>query len=264
MTYATEVLADTPRWYLRLGESSGTVAQDATANNLDGTYEGSPTLAQTGLVSGDTSVWFDGVDDYARVLDTTNPTAYTIEAIVRADRTTNQPIVWRSDEAQWNSVSHYIGIQGGVFIHYLNDGAFRTVTGTTSVVVGTVYHLAATAINGGAMRLYVNGVEEGTPFTPLGTLWTGGNRYLIAQISQTPNSPNWFQGTIDEVALYTSALSSVRIAAHVAAMAGPPTGVASVTAAAATASGLGAIPVARPPSYLSLAGSVDYADLRTD
>jgi hypothetical protein len=268
VTYSAEVLADSPRWYLRLGESSGTVAEDATANNLDGTYIGSPTLAQTGLVADDTSVLFDSVDDYVRVLDATHPTAYTLEAIVKPSTTANQAILWRTDTGEGSSLSHYIGIKTGVFFHYTYDGANNTVTGTTPVVGGTVYHVAATAVNGGAGKLFVNGIEEGTPLAGLGTLWTGGNRYVIGKsspISGPPGNPDWFEGVIDEVALYTSALSSARIAAHFTAfLDAPPSGIAAVAAAAASASSLGTSIDPPPPSYLALAGSVDYADLRTD
>jgi hypothetical protein len=266
MTYASTVLADSPRWYLRLGESSGTVAEDATANNLDGTYIGSPALGQTGLVAGDTSVLFDSVNDYVRVLDAVHPTAYTAEAIVKPSTTATQGIFWRTDSGEGGSCSHYIGILGGVFVLVFYDGAFKTVTGTTSVVAGTVYHVAATAINGGTGKLYVNGISEGTP-AAVTTLWTGGDRYVIGKNSSAgaAGSPDWFEGIIDEVALYTSVLSSVQIAAHVTAMVDlVPTGTAAVTAAAATAAGLGTTPITRPPSYLALAGSVDYADLRTD
>jgi hypothetical protein len=267
MTYATEVLADSPRWYLRLGESSGTVAEDATANNVDGAYVGSPTLAQTGLVSGDTSVLFDGVDDFVRVMDATDPTAYTLEAIVKPSAVIgNRALLWRTDAGEAGSVSHFIGIHTGVFVHYTFDGTTKSVFGTTPVVADTVYHIAATAANGGAGRLYVNGVEEGTPLAGLSTLWTGGDRYVIGkQTTVMAATVAWWKGPIDEVAIYTSALSAVRIAAHVTAMVDtPPTGTAAVTAAAATASASGTTPIARPPSYLSLAGSVDYADLRTD
>jgi hypothetical protein len=267
MTYSTEVLADSPRLYLRLGESSGTVAEDATANNLDGTYVGTPTLGQPGLVSGNTSVSFDGVDDCVRVMDATNPTAYTLEAIVKpVAPLTHRSILWRTDAGELGSVSHFIGIHTGVFIHYTYDGATKSVIGTTPVVADTVYHVAATAVNGGAGRLYVNGVEEGTPLAGLGTLWVGGDRYVFGKPTTiTAGAVTWWKGILDEVAVYTSALSAVRIAAHVTAMVDvPPSGTASVTAAAATLSAGGTAANPPLPSPLALAGSIAYEDLRTD
>lgn len=214
-SYSTTVLADSPRWYLRLGELSGTVAQDATANNLDGVYVASPTLGAAGLVSGgNKAVYFDGLDDCVRVPDTTHPTAYTLEAIVKPTGTGEQNIVWRtSDEVSTHS--HRLCITGGVFRHTTYDGTTRNVTGTTAVVPGTTYHVVGTAVNGGAVRLYVNGVEEGTPFTPLGTLWAGGDRWMIGkQVAAT----GWFNGTIDEAALYSSVLTDAQILAHAQAV----------------------------------------------
>ena len=46
--YADDVLADNPLTYLRLGETTGTVAQDASPNDRDGTYAGDVTLGAAG------------------------------------------------------------------------------------------------------------------------------------------------------------------------------------------------------------------------
>jgi hypothetical protein len=48
MSYQGEVLVDSPVGYWRLGETSGTIANDETANNLDGTYVNAPTLGVAG------------------------------------------------------------------------------------------------------------------------------------------------------------------------------------------------------------------------
>src|SRR6266508_4078199 len=50
--YRTQVLADEPLAYWRLGESSGTSAADASGNANTGTYAGSPALGATGALDG--------------------------------------------------------------------------------------------------------------------------------------------------------------------------------------------------------------------
>jgi len=50
IAYRDVVLADNPAGYWRLGEASDTVTSDETTNNLDGTYNGSPTLGVAGAL----------------------------------------------------------------------------------------------------------------------------------------------------------------------------------------------------------------------
>lgn len=55
--YATAVLADSPAGYWRVGEGSGTVANDSATSPHNGTYTGTPTLGVAGAVAdGDTAV----------------------------------------------------------------------------------------------------------------------------------------------------------------------------------------------------------------
>ena len=60
MAYVDEVRADNPTAYWRLGEASGTVAQEDD-NLYDGTYVNTPTLGATGalVADADTAVTFD-------------------------------------------------------------------------------------------------------------------------------------------------------------------------------------------------------------
>lgn len=65
LSYQTAVLADNPYVYHRLGEAppvtTGTAADDATAANRDGVYQGAPAAGQPGAGLGsDTAVSFDG------------------------------------------------------------------------------------------------------------------------------------------------------------------------------------------------------------
>ena len=111
-----------------------------------------------------------------------------------------------------SSYSHNIYINSnGNFCAYTSDGAQKTVCGTTKVNTTnpTWYYVASTAANNGQLTLYVDGVQEGTAVN-LGTLWTGGDRYYIGS---NRSGLAYFSGVIDEVKLYTSALSSADVLA---------------------------------------------------
>jgi len=58
LSYEDTVIASGPRIYVRLGESSGTTATDEMAV-LNGTYQNSYTLGQTGAISGDSDTAVD-------------------------------------------------------------------------------------------------------------------------------------------------------------------------------------------------------------
>ncbi len=50
-------VSDNPVGYWRLGESSGTVAQNETVNNLDGMYVNAPTLGVASIPSEYPTFW---------------------------------------------------------------------------------------------------------------------------------------------------------------------------------------------------------------
>lgn len=66
--FASEILADSPLLYWRLGESSGSTAVDASGNGRDGTFGGAPIFGINSLTRGDadTATYFaEGTGDYA-------------------------------------------------------------------------------------------------------------------------------------------------------------------------------------------------------
>ncbi len=70
-----------------------------------------------------------------------------------------------------------------------------TVTGTTTIVVNTWYHIAAVR-NGSTFRLYINGVQEGTPATFAGTLRSNASDPV--GIGAFENATTGLNGFIDD------------------------------------------------------------------
>ncbi len=196
--------------YWRFEDDTGaTVARDSGGQGKDGTLTNMDALTAwvNGQIGG--ALQFDGSNDYIAVSDVTDPTAYTITMWVRPSLVRSQNIFTRTDvNGPTVSWSHQVAMfTGNVFWHYLWDGSPRAVVGTTVPQPNTWYHVAATAQNGGQMRLYVNGVSEGTPAT-IGTMWTGGDRYRIAAASAGISA---FAGTVDDLRLYNRVLSGTEI-----------------------------------------------------
>ena len=221
-TYDQVVLADSPAAYWRLGESSGSAAADSSGNGNAGTYQNGVTLGAAGLIGGgNTAASFDGVDDRVVAFDTASlsPTnAVSAEAWVRATTFapgagTYRTIVFKAN-SYWLRVDNVGGVQRARF--YIRDGG--TYFGATSAVTltaGTTYHPVGT-YDGTTLRIYVNGVLQGS------AAHTGAvDDTTSAVVISNPPSNAW-DGRLDEIAIYNTALSTTRVQAHYASGAPPP------------------------------------------
>jgi hypothetical protein len=208
--YADEVLADNPVSYWRLGEPSGTIANDEQGVN-DGTYVGSPTLGQTGGIAGDsdTSVLFNPATSEITVADSASldvGDVFTLEC--------------------WVNRNSVVGSSGGLFdkgsgaftLEDVGSGQWRFEKGATSTICYSTtnipstgwHHIVATK-NGATVKLYLDGADV-TDTVTNATITNNGTQL---QIGRSGNG-RWY-GYIDEVAIYPTALSGARVAAHYAA-----------------------------------------------
>jgi hypothetical protein len=223
MSYSSEVLADSPYLYWRLGESSGTTAADASGNGRTGTYSGGYTLGTTGLITGDsnTAVTFNGTTALVTASDTADLTAFTIEAWIKAGSGTTGGIAGRDSTVDASRI-FYIDMNGTKpeVVVFKNGTTVGSVLGPTAVNDNVRHHIVGT-YDGTITRLYVDGVQVGTPSTTVsGALPTANTAFVVGG---RRSGAAEFNGVIDEVAYYTTALPSTRIAAHYAAASPPPT-----------------------------------------
>ena len=86
-------------------------------------------------------------------------------------------------------------------------GWVGAVTSSTTPQVGTYYHVAA-VWDGSYMRLYVNGVEEGTPYSWAGNV-TAPTAIVLGKYGAGAGYE--FNGHIDEVKIYKRALTAEEI-----------------------------------------------------
>jgi len=226
-SYQNEVLADGPHGYWRLGESAGLVAVDAGPNGLDGNYgqfappDGLPTLGVRGITANytDTAVRFNGTSPVSQVFvsDSANPVDYSLEAWVKVDAgaTTSRGLITRTAGSPLTTWSHQLRINSnGQFEHYTFDGGARRVWDSAAVRPDEWHHVVGLFHPGtpGFMSIYVNGALAMNWTGSLNNPWTGGNHWRFA--APSGDGMNWFDGDLDEVAIYHHLLTPDRILAH--------------------------------------------------
>jgi hypothetical protein len=211
-SYDAEVLADSPLLYWRLGESSGTTAADSSGNGRDGTISGSYSLGATSLVNVDnTAVDFtDAVvqDAYDTAL---NLSTATYEAWFKAD--TFSGVIIRRGVALAGAIGAQIVASSDPMVKFeftTPGGDVYVVEHSTGWSTGTTYHVALT-FDGTTLRAYVNATEVGSSATPAGSSSVSNP---ILMVGATETTAQNFDGVIDEVAIYGTALSAARIEAH--------------------------------------------------
>lgn len=215
MSYSAEVLADSPWLYWRLEETgAAATAQDETANNRDGTYTGT-TQGVAGAVDGGNAVTFDGVDD--KVLGGVALPAgdLTIEQWVKIPSTP-------ASSGYLHMLSDGVGGGGGVetFVNTNRRIQARMWVGSevvtpdsgTQLVAGQWHHIAL-RLDGTNAKIYVDGAESST--VACGTIVDA--RPVCVGGAGGAGFASIYAHSADDVAVWASALSPARIAAHFAA-----------------------------------------------
>jgi hypothetical protein len=211
--YAQTVLADNPISHWRLGEASGTTTADARGVNA-GTFVNAPTLGAASLLASDTAnkaLTLDGTNDHVRVANSNSlriPLPLTLEAWIKP---TTIPAAGSFASVLTKRESYSLQFNGPrLELTIMQNGTRRRAQAPVgAVVAGQTYHVAGT-YDGTTMRLYVNGTQVAT--TALTGAVTQNTNTLI--IGSWDGSSEFLRGTIDEVAVYGTALSAARIAAH--------------------------------------------------
>lgn len=228
LSYRTEVMRDSPVAYWRLGESSGTTAANEMGS-YPGTYVGSPTLGAAGAVVGNNAATFNGTTQYATVahesaLSNNQSAGFSIECWVNpatiAGNDTFSSTNPRFIVLKGNNVSvanYFLRMLGGKinfgFRNSANSGYVERITDSAVVSTGSWQHIVATN-NGSEIVLYLNGAAIASSL--LGSMSNALTNTETLNIS-TGVGLRLFQGSIDEIAIYNTALSAERIAAHYAA-----------------------------------------------
>lgn len=205
-----------------MGDAGPTTVSDEMGL-YDGTAVGGPTFGVTGAIAGNTAVTFDRVND-----EVTAPTGillsktgqWSLEAWVKNISGTGTII------SNWDTLvspGWLLALDGGYIVLYvLTDSGANRYQKTTTVTVndGNWHHIVVTHNGFGhaLIDIYIDGaiapatgaaVGSGDPGTLVDSGIVIGNRRNLNLL---------FAGSLDEPAIYDTALSAARIAAHYAAI----------------------------------------------
>ncbi len=211
----------------RLDETSGTTATDANGGNNNGSYVSSPTSGAA-LIGGETNSFartFNGSSQYIDLSASPfgTPSNFSVEAWVRTSAAKSSGgyhfVVSDSSTDFDNGFSLVIDSSNRPIFVAARENILGMVTrgqatSATTVPPNTTHHLVGT-YDGSRVRIYVDGVERANATFSNGPTWPSGRDLRIGRpISSTSLSQRYLQGTIDEPALYTSALSAATVLAH--------------------------------------------------
>lgn len=220
MTYQSEVLADTPLVYWRLGETSGTNANDLGSANQDGTHQGSPLPAvnQASLIGdADKAVRYTGGTGQTVTATAFGLTTYSAGCAVEAVVTLNTAdgFVFIGMKKSTGEGFYLVLVGGDVHPNFTDAAsAGYGVDNSFTPELGVPHHYAA-VYDGTDFIFYVDGVE-------------------FARASAPPTNPPQVKAStpfivgeeangdpadlvVDEAAFYGHSLSAARVAVHATA-----------------------------------------------
>ena len=213
--YSDSVLADSPQFYWRLGESSGTSAADAK-NGRTGQVTGAYTWGMSGAIARQSSNTALGVDGgyVNQPTSLSSGTAFSVETWFKTTRSTGGGLV-SLITGSGPERSLYMGADGKV--RFGRSGT-ALVTSTTALNDGSWHHVVYTNAGSGSVRakLYVDGTLVAQAATGVTATTSGNWRAGQAQWSGNwPGTPDqYFRGDLDEVAVYGTTLTAQRVTAH--------------------------------------------------
>jgi PKD repeat protein len=215
--YGAAVYASEPFLYWRLGETTGTVAADASAAGSPGGYRGTPTRGVPGVLDEipDTAVRFGSADAIVSSAGAwSNPTVYSQEAWFKTTTTSGGKIMGFGNRQTGTSTSY------DRHVYMQDDGkvVFGTWTGQTNVITSPVayndglWHHVVASQGADGMKLYLDGALVGTNPQTGAEDYTG--YWRVGGDTTWGSSSPWFDGVIDEYAVYDIALSPATISQH--------------------------------------------------
>jgi hypothetical protein len=209
-SYFRTVQHDTPIGYWRLGDTVGSAnAIDASGFSRNGTVAGTVTYGQTGsLADGDTAALFNGTTGQINVASTAlnltgGPMSVEVWAKLgagSADAGLAGTNFTNGYQLNWHNgaqVYFYIGDGGHNASFLFSSAGWHHIVGTWD---GTT--------TAGAIKLYIDGSVVSTG--------TAGTTALSATGFKIGTSTTHFNGSLDEVAVYTHVLTPTQIANHYA------------------------------------------------
>jgi len=201
--WAVEVNEPISHW--KFDETSGTIALDCVGDN-NGTVYGAEWT--TGKIDGALS--FDGVDDYVDCGTgpaITGTGTFTSSAWVKTDIAKGHSILVQRSTSSWNG-SYGVSIlpDGSVQFHIYDGGPGFIFQSEATVNDGLWHHIVAVRTSSTDGEIYIDGSLAGSGSGPARSL-----NNVPVWIGRAFTVPAYFNGLIDDVRIYDTALSAEEI-----------------------------------------------------
>ncbi|MCX4471599.1 NEW3 domain-containing protein [Micromonospora sp. NBC_01655] len=214
-SYAAQVLADKPVGYWRLGEESGTSAEDSSGTGNRGAYTDAVTLGRPGALTGDPDTAAELTGGHIAVPDSASVSvsgSFTLEAWVNLNDVCGQySVVEKYDAPAYNG--YVLRVLPGGRINALTlggAGQLASVEGQTVVTPDTWHHVAA-VYDGSTITVYLDGRLDGSAATKVNPTDGAGSLKLGAR---GDDAGTRLAGLLDEVAVYDHALTADEVKRH--------------------------------------------------
>jgi hypothetical protein len=217
--------------YWRLGETSGTTAvnQVTGIGSQSGTYNNGVILNQTGALTAsgdnDPSAYFDGANDWVDMglttsgspLDVAGWTGITMMAWIKPDSLSGSHVVVSRWASSATADQYLLMTTGNKVLVAVGNGVGQSgMTSTGTLTAGQWSFVVGTFdVTSNAYKIYINGSADSASGGQTGTAG------ITSVLNSSPNaaigvqelSPGgrWFEGNIDEVAIFNRALTASEV-----------------------------------------------------
>ncbi len=212
MSYVSEITADSPIAWYRCQEASGYLQDSSGGARHADEVHGSPTYAVTGPITSEGSD--RGITFHSASSDWFNVPYYagydlgdvcSVECwLKRADTVTTEQIVITRDQGL------YLAISGTNQLAFAKSGVSTMVRSTVAITDTTTWHHCVNTKTGATVKQYIDGVDVTGVVT--NQTFTNGATPTVKIGADGGGSP--FNGSVDEIAVYATALSAARVLAH--------------------------------------------------
>ena len=213
--YGQAVYQDDPDLFWRLDDQSGQTAQDASASADPGMISGSVTYGAPSALSSGSSFGFNGSNSLVAATKSANdPLVYSLETWFKTTTTVGGKLIGFGDSQTGTSSAydrHVYMQDDGRLVFGTYTGQLNTATSPNAYNDGQWHYLVATQSSDG-LRLYVDAALVAT--NPATSAQNYSGYWRIGGDNTWGSSSAFFAGQLDEVAVYSSALSGARIRAH--------------------------------------------------
>ncbi|WP_284549728.1 PKD domain-containing protein [Aestuariimicrobium sp. T2.26MG-19.2B] len=216
-SYGAMVYNLNPSLYWRLNDQGGTTAADSGINGYTGTYSNGVTQRQPGALVGvsNQSALFNGKNGtvVAKTL-VSGPTTFALETWFKSTSTTGGKIIGFGNAPSGSTSTNYdrhIYMDANGFVQFgVWNGSAATI-GSTRALNDGVWHHVVGQISASGMQFYVDGVLQGTNPNTASQDYQGYWR-LGGDTSWAGDT--YFDGTIDEAAVYPAPLTDAQVQEH--------------------------------------------------